>query len=571
MIRIIVILSFFALCSFSYDMNYEKIHSFHSEIEVKTDGSVLVTEEITVLAKGVNIKKGIYRDIPLNFKLPEEEIRQRLVVKNVKRNGHKEPYHTDMIKGGIRIYVGSKNKNVPIGKHTYEITYSLDRTVYVDEDEEICQVMWNVNGNQWELIIDTLSAIIKTPNEAKILDVDGWTGRYGKANQKNFVTKSVADDKQLFSTDKLNPGNNLTIAIAFKKDVMSAVSSTTKMNYYFRDHSLWVLGIIGFVITFIIDIYLWSKHGIDPKKGTIIPQFYPPEGWSPAEVSFLLNEGKEDDNMFAAQLLQLAVKGHVKIEKKETKSKEDIFVVSWADNSTKKESLTELEDGFLDRLLGSKPYLIIREKYNPRVQIAHSYLISQMEDQQKGVYFIKNRKLLFPQYIIPVITMVLMGIAYNYYEGLAILIPLTGLLVVVMNVIFMRLFYQPTKAGRRKLDHILGLERFIKYADELRINATNKPDMNFDFFERNLPYAVAFGKADEWGEKFNAKDIEPGYRSSNYYVPGYSFYRLAFIGTLAAVSASASVPPSSAGSAGGGFSGGGFSGGGAGGGGGGGW
>lgn len=565
---LILIVTFFSCCQL-FAIENEKIYSFHSNIEIQSDGSVLVTEQIEVLALRLNINKGIYRDIPLNFQVPEGKLRQKLSVKRVLRNGESEPYHTEMIKGGVRIYIGRSDKNISQGKHTYELTYKLDRTVYCKESD--CEVMWNVNGNQWNMTIDTLSATISTPENTSILKADGWTGRYGESTKKDFTTKSLASGNLVFMTNKIYSGSNLTISVIFDKKVMSEVSFISKMTYLFRDNSILILAIIGFSITFIINLFLWIKYGKDPKKGTIIPQYYAPKDWTPAEALYLLNEGKEDDNMFAAQLLQLAVKGHIRIEKKDSKSGEDIFVISYSDKTSKKQSLTMLEEGFLSKLLGSKSYTIIRERYNPRVSIANNFLINQIEKKQAGVYFKKNKNLLSLQYLFPLITLITMVMSYNYHEGPVWIIPLAIVLMIIMNMVFMRLLYRPTKKGRKMLDHILGLERFIKYADELRIKATNKPDMNFDFFERNLPYAVAFGKADEWGKKFRSQDIETQYRSSNYYVRGYSFHHLAYIGALTAVSASATVAPSSAGSSGGGFSGGGFSGGGAGGGGGGGW
>ena len=326
---------------------------------------------------------------------------------------------------------------------------------------------------------------------------------------------------------------------------------------------------MGLIMSFLVNLILWSIYGKDPKKGTIIPQFYPPHNWSPTEVLFLMNEGKEDDNIFAAQLLQLAVKGHIKIEKQ--KSKKDLFIISYADKTSKQQELNEIEQGFIDRLLGNKDFTVIQEKYNPRVAISLNYLVSKIEEKQAGLYFNKRRKLLVPQYVVPVISIICMAIAYNYYEGPVWLITLSGGIMVIMNMLFMKLFYQPTKEGRKMLDHILGLEMFIKYADEQRINVTNKPDMNFDYFEKNLPYAIAFGKANAWGKKFPAQEIEAKYQSSNYYVAGYSFRNIGYFSALSAVSSSASIAPSATGSAGGGFSGGGFSGGGAGGGGGGGW
>ena len=45
----------------------EIIHSFDSKIEVKKDGTLIVTETIKVRAEGRNIKRGIYRHFPLLF------------------------------------------------------------------------------------------------------------------------------------------------------------------------------------------------------------------------------------------------------------------------------------------------------------------------------------------------------------------------------------------------------------------------------------------------------------------------------------------------------------------------
>ncbi|RYM33337.1 DUF2207 domain-containing protein [Brumimicrobium glaciale] len=565
---ILILLAGFLLSSFTF-LDKEKIYSFHSDIQIQADGSVLVTEKIDVLSLGREIRKGIYRDIPLNFRLPEGKIRQVLTVKSAKKSGSPATFRTENINGGIRIYIGSKDTRLINGKHSYEISYQLDRTVFCNEID--CQVMWNVNGNHWGMSIDTLTATIRTPENTEILEFDGWKGKYGENIERNFESKSLSAGKQVFMTSELKPGNNLTIMVTFDKEVMSEVPFPTQMIYFFRDNSLILLTVFGLLISFLVNLVLWLKHGKDPKQGTIIPQFYPPNDWSPAEVLFLMNEGKEDDNMFAAQLLQLAVKGHIKIEKKGSK-REDSFAISIADKSSKKQKLTELEKGFLDKLLGTEESTTISKEYNAKVASAHGYLVTEIEKKQAGLYFNKNIKLIFPQYIFPVLTIVGMAIAYNIYEGPVWLIPIVAMLMMIMNIIFLRLFYQPTKEGRKMLDHILGLERFIKYADELRINAINKPDMNFDYFEKNLPYAIAFGKADEWGKKFQAQEIEAQYKSSNYYVSGYSYASLGYFGALSAVSASASVAPSAAGSSGGGFGGGGgFSGGGAGGGGGGGW
>ena len=46
----------------------EKILEYKSTIEVKIDGILEITEEITVFAEGRQINRGIYRDFPTAYK-----------------------------------------------------------------------------------------------------------------------------------------------------------------------------------------------------------------------------------------------------------------------------------------------------------------------------------------------------------------------------------------------------------------------------------------------------------------------------------------------------------------------
>ena len=46
----------------------ERILNFTSHIQISLDGSMTVTESITVYASGNQIKRGIYRDFPTRYK-----------------------------------------------------------------------------------------------------------------------------------------------------------------------------------------------------------------------------------------------------------------------------------------------------------------------------------------------------------------------------------------------------------------------------------------------------------------------------------------------------------------------
>jgi hypothetical protein len=45
----------------------ERILSFHSDVRVMADGMIEVTESIKVRAEGQQIRRGIYRDFPVDY------------------------------------------------------------------------------------------------------------------------------------------------------------------------------------------------------------------------------------------------------------------------------------------------------------------------------------------------------------------------------------------------------------------------------------------------------------------------------------------------------------------------
>src|SRR5690606_24486621 len=58
----------------------------------------------------------------------------------------------------------------------------------------------------------------------------------------------------------------------------------------------------------------WRAVGRDPAPGVVIAQYEPPKGQSPADLRFIQRMG-HDSRCFAADLLALAVAGHVRIER----------------------------------------------------------------------------------------------------------------------------------------------------------------------------------------------------------------------------------------------------------------
>src|SRR5690606_34571779 len=85
----------------------EEIRSFTSDVILGTDGSVDVTETIEVKAEGMEIRRGIYRDIPvLMLGSNGDKVRPDLDVIGVTRDGHAEMFRVERMGDFQRIWIG---------------------------------------------------------------------------------------------------------------------------------------------------------------------------------------------------------------------------------------------------------------------------------------------------------------------------------------------------------------------------------------------------------------------------------------------------------------------------------
>ena len=566
--RLFIILIGFLISFISFGSDYEHIISYHSDIHIQKSCQVLVIEKIKVNAQGYNIKRGIFRELPLSYQYKGGNYHVDFELVSVKRDGVDEPFHTEWKSNGIAIYAGDKDVYLSPGVYEYEITYVVDHVLgFFDEYDEL---YWNVNGNGWAFSIDSISATVFYPEGAEYVQDTAYTGAFGEAGAA-YRSYEVPGRVHFVGDRMYYAGENMTISLAWTKNHLDYPTGWDNFVYWLKTYALWVVGILGILIGLIYNLIIWNRYGRDPKPGTIIPLYYPPNGFSPAECAYLKNNGRKTKEMFGGNLISLAVKGYVDIDVDEKKGwgKSTSFTITEAEGREKK-PLNDIEEYFLGKLLGRVGSVTIKKgKYNSKVANANTGLIARVDKKQKGIYYLRNNHLKGRQFIFPLMTGIASGIAYWLFGGFIVVSIVVVVLQVLMNIVFAYLFEQPTKEGRQKMDEIAGFEMYMKYADKERIRLTNPPTMNFQHFEENLAYAIALGVAEEWSGQFDPKELED-FRT--HHMPYYHGAAIAsftdFSSTLNSTISSASVPPSSSVSSSGG---GGFSGGGGGGGGGGGW
>ena len=167
----------------------EVIRRFVSDVTVNADGSLDVRERIVVVAEGREIRRGILRDFPTQYKdRSGNRVQVGFDVVAVERDGHPEKFTTSGISNGERIQIGNADVFLERGEHSYLIVYHTTRQLgfFADYDE----LYWNATGNGWTFPIEQAEAIIRLPQGAVIQQSSVYTGPFGAQFSNAVVLES---------------------------------------------------------------------------------------------------------------------------------------------------------------------------------------------------------------------------------------------------------------------------------------------------------------------------------------------------------------------------------------------
>ncbi len=612
----------------------EAITSFASAITLNADGSVDVIETIEVNADGYDIRRGIFRDIPLILINPDKSrLRSTLTVTSVQRDGRAEPFTIENLAAGFkRIRIGDADVLLSTGKHRYTIRYSMSRMGRTFEDHD--ELFWNATGNYWDFPIDAAVASITLPPGAVIDRLVGYTGPTGSTEQAVTITRT-SDNTAIFRANRpLSSGEGMSVAASFQKGILVEPTGTAGLLNWLSDHRDVVAPLFAVALVLLYNFWAWTSVGRDPKKGTIIPLFHPPKGFSPALAEYVDGMGwaKGGWTAFTASIFDLGVKGLVKID-----NPGKVLTVT----ATGKEPPDDL--GAAERVLfsffKSRRSVTVDTTTGPKLNETRGQFVSAIESENRQVYFKNNTAYVVAGFafsallllgmvvfdLIDPITLVfaavgaifvgvlagvlrgiwsssiivkiilgfwvvifgsnLFGAAAAVLSDIQLDLPLIGAAsIIVVNVIFAVLMRAPTIQGRKVMDQLDGFKMYMDTAEKNRLNIVGEPPMTVERFERILPYAIALGVEKPWSQHFEGElsrnavaDARGGYSPGFYSGRDWSSSSGGFSNAVSSVASGMSAamiaaqPSSSSGSGFSGGGGGGGSGGGGGGGGGGGW
>jgi len=546
----------------------ERILEFHSDITIRQDGWIEVTETIRVRAEGDRIRRGIYRDFPTEY---FDKLGNRYVVDfqpfAVFRDDAREPFKVEEYRNGVRTYFGRSDRFIDHGVHTYRFRYRASRMLGFFEEHD--ELYWNVTGFDWAFPIDHGSATVRFDFDvpAGSIATEGYTGPYG-SDRRDFTSYVDADGVVRFeANDPLGPLNGLTIVVMWPKGLVTEPGVLDRATWILKDNVGLLILLLGFAGVLAYVIPVWKRYGKDPEEGVLVTRYEPPRGFSPASLRYIRQMYYDDKTMTAA-ILSLAVKGYLRIN--DLGSKHTLFKL---EPGAGVPPLATGEAELYEALFRDGKRVVLEQDNHALLGAARAAHRSSLVKDYKRHYFRINGLLNLPS--------VLVALAST---GLALVVG--GRLSIAMIVVIVAMFLtvgffgvimrRPTPRGRKVLDELLGFKDYLEVAEKDEMNLRNPPEKTPQLFEAYLPFALALGVEQVWAEKFAAvlgaiRGPRGGGYQPSWYSGAWDSSRIGSnIGSVSsglgsAISSSVTPPGSSSGGGGGGFSGGGGGGGGGGG------
>jgi uncharacterized membrane protein YgcG len=404
---------------------------------------------------------------------------------------------------------------------------------------------------------------VTLPSGAEINRKIAYTGRPG-SQETDFVTITTptAATASFTATRTLQPGEGMSVALAFQKGILVPPSGVAAAGNWLSDHRDLVFPIIGVLIVLLYNLFAWNAVGRDPKKGTIIPLFHPPADLSPPLTHYINRMGFKQNGWtaFTASIFDLGVKGLLNIDKTSGK-------MVLTSTGTAAGALPTGEQPLYD-YLQSRGTVTVDKTDGPALNTRRSQMVSALTKASGERYFRNNVPytiggvllslvmlgalvwldvldpgMLMVAIVVAVVAGVFIGVLSNRGGAGSIVGKLFGVVwvviiginlltsafnfstsdltsgnfsfdtgfvaaasIIVIEIVFAFLMRAPTVEGRKLMDQIDGFKMYLETAEKNRLNYVDKgePQMTVTRFEGILPFAIALGVEKLWSQRFEA-------------------------------------------------------------------
>ncbi|MBH0025272.1 DUF2207 domain-containing protein [Salinibacterium sp. SWN248] len=543
--------------------------------------STLLTVETFVANFPPDQNRGMRRAIPNFYKGDPVDIQNIAVTDEAG-----EPRDFDVEDDGDFTLITSASGSFVEGAHTYVFTYTRSNVTRFAADTNADEFYWDTNGTGWNQPFGSVTATIHLGeglSEALSVEPDCYWGADGSTETCEIATLDA--DTFVATRELVGPGQNVTVAFGFVPDTFVARDSS-----YFGSAAGFVqpLGLIGAIGALIWAIRLRRTTLADAAgRPTIIAEYAPPRDIPVVTAALVI---KKSDKAIAAQILDFAVRGKLRILEEESSgffSSRTTYRLELTDPT----GVTGHQLDILRALFGqSLQHGAIRDMKKTDAKLSQK-LYKLIMAERSGLADAGYRRKVHGRNFLPLLVAVVAVIMAIFF-GISLIsgsygaaVPFVVIMAaIIAAVITLALLARSplTPHGAELRDHLEGLKLYIRLAEADRLRMLQSPEGalrerneatgNTDVlkvYEKLLPYAVLFGLEKEWSTelgRYYADSSPDWYRGSG----GFNAVIFAssisnFSTTVASSYSGSSSSSSSGGSGGGGSSGGGGGGGGGGG------
>lgn len=245
---------------------------------------------------------------------------------------------------------------------------------------------------------------------------------------------------------------------------------------------------------------IWSIYGRDRLAGVAYPRFYPPDGLSPATLRQIVGMGF-DEKAMAAELLSLAVHGHVRV----IRTKRGFYGLRRTGSGSSQ--LTAAERHLMAALFRGVTEIVIGRKQGVRLRVAMEAFRKHLEDELEGPVYATNVGATLTGVMISGAAFMVAAMTYRGTPMQNVDLTMAGvaaLAIAAMNVLFFTLMKAPTALGRELLDEIAGFRMFLATAEHERMKMADAPEMTDHLYAAYLPNALALDLELAWSDRFSS-------------------------------------------------------------------
>lgn len=474
-----------------------RVADFQDTISIGGDGSALVSERITLVFVGE--WHGIHRFIPIDYPGPRgANYTLFFDLKSITDStGNKLKYESSTSRGfrDFKIYI----PNAVDTTTTVQIDYLVRNGIryFPDHDE----FYWNVTGNDWPVPIDHASATVQLPaNAGGSLRAQAFTGVYG-STEGEATSEIRGSNVDFETTNPLPMRGGLTIDVYIPKGILTEPGAFTRLIWFLGSNPIVFLPFVTMGVMLVV----WRYKGRDPEAGlSVAPMYEPPPQMTPAEVGTLVDDSI-DPRDITSTLVDLAVRGYVKIE--ETVERGLIFhhkdyLFHLLKPQTQWQGLVPHERVILENVFvgGQQTRLSsLKNRFYRALPVIRQDIMAAL--RLKGMY------LLDPDsangYNLGAIVLIVAPFAIMQFTGYRNLfnsvglVVLCGLISAIIWWLFARQMSAKTLKGARTRVAVLGFQEFMT-----RVDADRLKRMPPDTFEKFLPFAMALGVEHNWAQAF---------------------------------------------------------------------